>query len=68
MKIFKKVQKISSIGKRMVGDGLGDSVGSGPSGLEIETAGDAVDVEHLTGKIQPWTGSALQSSGKDAFQ
>ena len=52
----------------MVGDGLGDSVGSGPSGLEIETAGDAVDVEHLASKIHPRTHTTLEGGGMDARQ
>ena len=34
-------------------DGGGGYVGSGPSGLEVETAGDAVDVEALADEIKP---------------
>ena len=33
-------------------DGLGYSIGSGPGGLEVEAASNAIDVENLAGKVK----------------
>ena len=35
-----------------LGDGLAGEVGGGPGGLEVEAAGDAVDVEDFAGEVE----------------
>jgi len=46
-----------------VADGVGDGVGGGPGGLEIEAAGDAVDVQDFACKVEVGTVAAFEGGG-----
>lgn len=47
------------------GEGAGHGVGGGPGGLEVEAAGDAVDVEDLATEVEAGVGAALEGLGVD---
>lgn len=43
-------------------------MGCRPGGLEVETAGHAVDIEHLTGEVQVRTVTTLQGIAVDTVE
>ena len=49
-------------------NGLGNSIGCGPSGLEIEAASDAVDIKYLASEIEVWHYPALECCRIDTLK
>ena len=47
---------------------MGDGVGGGPGGLEVEAAGDAVDVKELAGEVEAGAVAALKGAGVDGAE